>query len=102
MPIRDGGVADPLREIVGLRVHIHLGRGREDAFLDDAAERGRAADLVREGLAEHHAPEVDLAAGALVVFRVDERFVLRPRPFSGAGGGRDVHASLEAGMQGQY
>ena len=95
MPIRDGGVADPLREIVGVRVDVDFRCGREDALLDDAAEGRGAADLVREGLAEHHAPEVDLAARALVVLRVDERFVLRPSWLSGAGGGRDVHAPLE-------
>lgn len=98
MPIRDGGVADPLREIGAGRVDVDRGRGREDAFLDDAAEGRGAADLVRKGLAEHHAPEVDLAAGALVVFRVDDRFVLRPRPFAAPVRGRDVHAPLCEGV----
>ena len=95
MPIRDGGVADPLREIVGRWVDVHVGGGGEDAFLDDVAERCGAADLVREGLAEDHASEVDFAAGALVVLRVDEGFVLRSGALVGEFGGGDVHASLE-------
>lgn len=79
-------------------------RGRRrgvDALDDDVREGGCGADFVGVGLGRDHHFEVDLAAFALVVFRVDDRFV-GGGCFGGvlslAAGGRDVYAAFREGI----
>jgi len=76
VPIRNRGVADPVREIdIIVCLFVGLG-GRIDARDDDFGEGGGPADLVGEFLARDHGFEIDGAAGALVVFRVDDGVVV--------------------------
>jgi len=74
VPIRNGGVGDPLREILRFGADF---LGRVDAAHEDVLEGLRLADPVRQGLRMLHDFEVDLPTDTFVVFRVDGGVVIR-------------------------